>query len=122
VAGDIAHDVTFSGMRGVFFTITSKGELVMGQALHDDHASNELAEMLVDLFGRAYGSALLKAESRALATETLNKSLERRLKDAEDRAKAAENQLKRGTVHVVNHDKPSRLHHRQSPLDKDDDR
>jgi len=81
--------VTFSGRRGIFFTISPKGEMSIGPAIHDDRASVELGEMLVDYFGRAHKNSLLKAEARALAAETHVRALESRIRVLEDDLKKA---------------------------------
>jgi len=96
VAGEAAHPLTVSTRTGPCLVITPDGELLMPGI-----TPSEAADLLVDMFARSYGSALLKAEAKALAAETHNRTLERRAKDAEDRIKVLENQVKRGMVDVL---------------------
>lgn len=96
VAGDLTRPLTISTSTGPCMVITPDGELQMPGI-----KPSEAVDLLIDMFGRSYGSKLLIAEARALAAETLVKTLERRVKDAEDKAKGFEKLAKRGVVDVL---------------------
>ena len=100
VAADRPASCTFSHAGGTLLIITPDGELVPGDALSGSDATRQLADMLVDAFGRSYGSKFGAAEEeRRQAVDELRrgkaqlKGLVDRAKHAEDRAERAEKAL-----------------------------
>lgn len=70
-----AHDVTFSnGQHGLLLTLTTEGRLVPSEGLARDAVTKEVAAMLVEAMGHAYGQPLHEAENRAKKAEAKLKS------------------------------------------------
>jgi hypothetical protein len=98
IPGKDGDDVTFSGRKGVYFSIRD-GELVIGPAILHDR--DNLADMLIDYFGRSYRGALVMAErerDRALA----------HAKVVENRLKTVEEMLDKTEVRLSRHEKIQR--------------
>ena len=95
VANGLPHDVTFTS-RGnrLLLTITPDGRLIPGPDLHKGQPTQELIDILVDAFGRAYRSNLRQAEDRARAAEAEAKTLKGSLKFEQERANKAETRLR----------------------------
>ena len=70
------------------------GRLVPGPDLSKGQQTQELVEVLVDAFGRAYRSNLKQAEDRARAAEAEVKTLKGSLKFEQERANKAETRLR----------------------------
>lgn len=88
-AGEVAHDVTFSGARArVLLRFTPEGKMVLGEGLSADEVSKELGPLLIAEFGKGYGSML----KRALEAEAGAKN---RRDEAERKVKALEADVKR---------------------------
>jgi len=82
VTTSTGSDIVFTNPTAkVVMTISSAGELTIG-----DHVTPaELGQMLVQEFGRSYGSALRAAEERANRAETTAKGLKSKLAETEGR-------------------------------------
>ena len=75
-------------------TVTPEGRLIPGPDLSKGQLTQELIEILVDAFGRAYHSNLRQAEDRAKAAEAEVKTLKGSLKFERERADKAEARLR----------------------------
>ena len=95
VANGRQHDVTFTS-RGnrLLLTVTPDGRLIPGPDLSKGQPTQELVEMLVEAFGRAYRSNLRQAEDRTRAAENEVKTLKGSLKFEKERADRAETRLR----------------------------
>ena len=95
VANGQPHDVTFTARGGrLLLTVTPDGRLIPGADLHKGQLTQELIDILVDAFGRAYHGNLRKAEDRAKALENEVKTLKGSLKYEKERADKAEARLR----------------------------
>lgn len=86
VEGGAAHDVRFSSHGKLLLSVTRNGELLLGDGLSVDAATKEVGEMLVEHFGRTYGSALRAAEEQTAKAKDKAKSAEGKVREWEVKA------------------------------------